>query len=57
MLNVLAFVQLANKNGNIYKKKLLNMVLTGSGAHPVSYTMGTGCSFPGDKEGQSAAWP
>jgi hypothetical protein len=26
-------------------------VQTGSGAHPASYTMGTGGSFPGDKAG------
>jgi hypothetical protein len=27
----------------------LHVVQTGSGAHPASYPMGTGCSFPGDK--------
>jgi hypothetical protein len=25
-------------------------IQTGSGAHPASYLMGTGCSFPGGKE-------
>jgi hypothetical protein len=28
---------------------LLHSVQTGSGAHPASYPMGTGCSFPGGK--------
>jgi hypothetical protein len=28
---------------------LLRSVQTGSGAHPVSYTMGSGGSFPGGK--------
>jgi hypothetical protein len=28
---------------------LLHSVQTGSGAHPASYPMGTGGSFPGDK--------
>jgi hypothetical protein len=28
---------------------LRHRVHTGSGAHPVSYSMGTGGSFPGDK--------
>jgi hypothetical protein len=28
---------------------LLNVVQTGSGAHPASYPMGTGSSFPGGK--------
>jgi hypothetical protein len=28
---------------------LLHSVQTGSGAHPASYTMGTGSSFPGGK--------
>jgi hypothetical protein len=27
----------------------LHVVQTGSGAHPSSYPMGTGCSFPGGK--------
>jgi hypothetical protein len=27
----------------------LHDVQTGSGAHPASYPMGTGCSFPGGK--------
>jgi hypothetical protein len=31
------------------QKCLLHSVQTGSGAHPVSYPMGTGGSFPGDK--------
>jgi hypothetical protein len=31
------------------KLSLLHVVYTGSGAHPASYPMDTGGSFPGDK--------
>jgi hypothetical protein len=29
----------------------------GSGVHPASYPMGTGCSFPGDKAAGAWSWP
>jgi len=32
-------------------------VQIGSGAHPVSYPMGTGSSFPGDKAAGAWSWP
>jgi hypothetical protein len=32
-------------------------VQTGSGALPVSYPMGTRCSFPGDKAARAWSWP
>jgi hypothetical protein len=36
---------------------LLQVVQTGSGIHPTSYTMGTGGSFPGGKEAGASSWP
>jgi hypothetical protein len=36
---------------------LHHRVHTGSGAHPVSYPMGTKGSFPGDKEAGAWSWP
>jgi hypothetical protein len=36
---------------------LLHRVQTGSGAHPASYVMGTGGSFPDDKEAVAWSWP
>jgi hypothetical protein len=32
-----------------FRISLLHIVQTGSGAHPASYPMGTGCDFPGIK--------
>jgi hypothetical protein len=36
---------------------LRHHVQTGSGAHPVSYPMGTGGSFPGGKAAGAWSWP
>jgi hypothetical protein len=36
---------------------LLHIVQTGSGAHPASYPMGTGDSFPGGKATGEWSWP
>jgi hypothetical protein len=36
---------------------LLHVVQTGSGAHPASYPMGTGGSFPGGKAAGARSWP
>jgi hypothetical protein len=36
---------------------LHHRVQNGSGAHPASYPMGTGGSFPGGKEGGVRSWP
>jgi hypothetical protein len=36
---------------------LLYIVQTGSGAHPISYPMGTGGSFPGGKAAGAWSWP
>jgi hypothetical protein len=33
----------------IYSFSLLHIIQTGSGAHPASYSVGTGVSFPGGK--------
>jgi hypothetical protein len=35
------------------KNFLFHVVQTGSGAHPTSYTMGTGYSFPGGKAAEA----
>jgi len=32
-------------------------VWTGSGAHPASYSMGTGGFFPGSKAAGALSWP
>jgi len=32
-------------------------VQNNSGAHPASYPMGTGASFPGDKAAGAWSWP
>jgi hypothetical protein len=34
----------------LFQFSLLHVIQTGSGAHPASYPMDTGGSFPGDKE-------
>jgi hypothetical protein len=39
------------------KVSLLHVVQTGSGAHPASYRMGTGDSFPGGKAAGAWSWP
>jgi hypothetical protein len=36
---------------------LLHVIQTGSGAHPASYPMGTGTSFPGGKADEGWSWP
>jgi hypothetical protein len=36
---------------------LLHSIQTDSGAHPASYPMGTGGSFPGGKAGEAWSWP
>jgi hypothetical protein len=36
---------------------LLHSVQADSGAHPASYPMGTGGSFPGDKAAGVWSWP
>jgi hypothetical protein len=35
----------------------LHVVQTGSGAHPTSYPIGTGFSFPGGKAAGAWSWP
>jgi len=35
---------------------LRHRVQTGSGAHPLTYTMGTGGSFPGGKTAGAWSW-
>jgi hypothetical protein len=39
------------------KKNLLHLVQTGPGAHPASYPMGAGGSFPGGKAAGVWSWP
>jgi hypothetical protein len=39
------------------KFSLLHSVQTGSEAHPASYPMGTGGSFPGGKAAAAWGWP
>jgi len=36
---------------------ILSIVQTGSGAHPASYPVGTGCFFPGGKAAGAWSWP
>jgi hypothetical protein len=36
---------------------LRHRIQTGSGAHPASYPVGTGGSFPGDKAAGAWSWP
>jgi hypothetical protein len=36
---------------------LLHVIQTGSGAHPASYPIGMGGSFPGGKEAGVWSWP
>jgi hypothetical protein len=47
-------VQFPSGEGNF---SLHHFLQTGSGAHPASYPMGTGSSFPGDKVAGAWTWP
>jgi len=59
VVTVKAFFNIATRlqAGQSGFDSLLHCIQIGSGAHPPSYPMGSGCSFPGGKVARVWSWP